>query len=80
MNYKIIETSEKYPNVLLYRDRDENGTEFVYISAIGKIENEEDMFAFECVEFENNKTAQSFINDYSKESAEEWCEENEIYY
>ena len=80
MNYKIIETSEKYPNVLLHRDRDGNGTEFVYISAIGKIENEEDMFASECVEFENNKTAQSFINDYSKESAEEWCEENEIYY
>jgi len=37
MNFKIIETSEKLPDVLLFRDRDENGKEIVNILAIGTL-------------------------------------------
>jgi hypothetical protein len=78
MNFKIIETSEKYPNLLLYRDRDENCNELVFLITIGKIDGESDMFASEYIEFGNSKTAKCFINDFSKKSADKWCELNTV--
>jgi hypothetical protein len=78
MNYKIIETDSKYPDVLLYRYRDENGIEMVKIMAIGIIDDAENMFAIEEIEFERVASCQQFINDYSLASAEIWCEVQKI--
>jgi hypothetical protein len=35
MNYKIVVTESEYPDVLLYRDRDDQGNEIVTIQAVG---------------------------------------------
>ena len=40
LQFRIIETSANYPDVLLHRDRDENGKETVQIKAIGIIEGQ----------------------------------------
>lgn len=80
MNFKIIETSTQFPDVLLYRDSDENGNQNVKILAIGKIGEDEDMFAVEQIDFENSGSAISFIRDYSKTSAEKWCQNKDIKY
>lgn len=80
MHFKIIETSTQLPDVLLHRDRDENGQEMVKILAVGKIGEDENMFAIEQIEFENVESAISFIRDYSKTSAEKWCQKQEVAY
>lgn len=72
MHYKIVETGSGSPDVLLHRDRDDEG-EFVRIFAIGIMEGEINMFAIERVDFENYTTAIRFIKDFSKLAAEEWC-------
>jgi hypothetical protein len=76
MNYKIVVTESEYPDVLLYRDRDDQGNEIVTIQAVGtsgEDQENDDYFAIETVEFSDYKTAQSFIRDFSGQSAEEWC-------
>jgi len=80
MNYRIIETGSNYPDLLLHRDRNENGDESVTIFAIGVIAEDEDQFATEEVLFDSSKTAQLFIKDFSKASADQWCANNEISY
>jgi len=77
-NFKIINTSPKYPDILLYRDRDEDGGEIVEIKTIGIIDGEDDMFACETVNFQSSLLACSFINDFSKKSADDWCESENI--
>lgn len=82
-NFRIISTdysSPDVPDVLLYRDRNEDGLEMVNILAIGRIDNEDDMFAIESVTFEDYKSALNFINDFSVESAIKWCKKQKIYY
>lgn len=80
MNFKIIETDYLYPDILLYRNRDEEGNEMVNILTIGEIEGDTEMFAGETISFENHQSAKNFIRDFSKESANEWCKENKISY
>lgn len=79
MHYKIIETDHGNPDVLLHRDRDEQG-EYVRIFAIGIMEATENMFAIEIVRFESYNTAMRFIKDFTKLSAEEWCNKQCIDY
>lgn len=79
-NFKIIETGSKFPNVLLYRDRNEDGQESVNILAIGIVDQTENMFACEEVVFENHISASNFIKDYSKNTAEKWCERMDVSY
>lgn len=80
MNFRIIVTQSPAPDILLYRNRNEDGTELVVVMAIGTIDKLNDMFASEVIEFENSTSAQCFITDYSKESAEAWCKYNKIKY
>lgn len=83
MNYKIIKTEAEYPDVLLHRDRDDNGNEAVIIKAIGTPENEpenNDHFVQETIEFGDYITAQCFIEDFSQKSAENWCGTHKIMY
>jgi len=80
MNFKIIETSEKLPDVLLFRDRDENGKEIVNILAIGTLEDLPDMFLESKVLFDSGDLAKRYIQDFSKKSAETWCNDNVISY
>ena len=72
MNYRIIETTFKFPDILLHRDIDSDG-EFVKIFAIGIMEGEENMYAIEKVRFERYETASTFIDDFSNRAAEQWC-------
>lgn len=78
MNYKIIETEPQFPDLLLYRDRDETGQEMVMILTIGTMENSDDMFAGEKVLFENSESAKSFIQDYSVFTANKFCKDQGI--
>lgn len=80
MHFKIVETSHEFPDVLLHRDRDDNGQEMVKILAVGKIDEDENMFAIENIDFEASDSAMSFIKDYSKTSAEKWCQKHGVYY
>jgi hypothetical protein len=80
MNYRIINTYALTPDILLYRNRDEEGIELVVIMAIGIIDKLDDMFASEIIEFENSTSAQCFITDYTKESADKWCRHHKIKY
>jgi hypothetical protein len=80
MDFKIIETGTKYPDVLVARGRDENGCETVGILTIGILDGEPNMFAEEVINFENHESARQFIKDYSLESANKWCERQEILY
>ncbi len=79
LNFKIIETSDKYPDILLHRDRDENN-EFVEIKAIGTSNNIDDYFITEKITFETKLSAMRFIYDFSVSSAEQWCNYYEIKY
>jgi hypothetical protein len=81
-NYKIVETSSKFPDVLLYRDRNEHGDESVVIFAIGEntIETNTDYFTSEVVNFDTIETAQSFITHFNSDQASEWCKRQNINY
>lgn len=77
-HFKILETSSVFPDVLIRRDRNENGDEYVEISAIGVIDDIEDMYAIEKVLFEDNLSAISYIKHFSVEAAEDFCKRNKI--
>lgn len=77
MNYVILQTKVNLPDVLLYRDRDEEGKEIVIIKAIGSGEID-DYFAIEEIAFQSVLSAQNFINDFSVDSANKWCEDQNI--
>lgn len=79
-HFKIIETEVLLPDVLLHRDRYEDGTEFVEIKAIGIIDGDNEMFAVEKVTFECPRSAIAFIRDFSTTTANEWCKKNSITY
>lgn len=80
MNYKIIETGDGYPDVLLFRDRDEDGNEIVKIHALGTQGQEYEYVMTDTVHFSEKDSAKSFIRDYSIKSAEIWCETNDMTY
>lgn len=80
MNFKIIETPSLMPDILLYRNRDENGTESVNIVAIGTVDNQDETYAMETIIFENPMSAKRFIIDFSQFSAAQWCEKERISY
>lgn len=77
-NFKIIETCCNFPDVLLRRDRDEDGVESVKILAMGVICGIEDMFATEEIKFENLHTAVDYIHSFTKTNAENWCKRQQI--
>lgn len=79
-HFKVIETGHDLPDVLLHRDRDDNGNEIVKIFACGIIGGEENMFAIEEVSFENAFTASEFIDCFDKRRAENWCKRQEVSY
>lgn len=80
IHFKIIETSSSYPDVLLYRGRDEELVEIVTIFACGIVGDTENVFSSETVSFESPYTAMAFISGFDQTSAETWCKVNEIFY
>lgn len=78
-HFKIIETAAQYPDVLIYRDR-EDETEIVKIMAIGIIDEVENLFADESILFESYETACIFIENFTEEAANAWCKKEEIKY
>lgn len=80
MNYKIVVTGSKTPDVLFFRDRDEYGNDCVEIRAIGIMEGEMDMFAIEQIAFKGAESAKLFILSVDKSYAEAWCEQQGIKY
>lgn len=79
-HFRIIETSSLFPDVLLHRDRNEDGEELVKITAVGIISEDENMFAIAEVICEDYETAVNFIKDFSQKSAEKWCEKQGVSY
>lgn len=80
MDYRIIESGVDYPDVLVHRDRDEDG-DFVIIECFGKIDDEENVMAIERVSFEDHKSAKLFIQfGIDEEFVNRWCKNNNIYY
>jgi hypothetical protein len=79
-NYRIIETDSEYPDVLIYRTRDDNGKEIVVVYAIGIVDDSEDNIAEETINFGSFESAKSYVNDYTKKSAHLWCEKENIVY
>lgn len=77
-HFKIIETGSEIPDVLLYRDIDDQGVELVNILAIGEQGDNEDYFACETARFEDASGAIDFINDFSVKSAESFCKRNDV--
>ena len=78
VHFKIIETTENYPDVLVYRDRDEDGQEIVKIFACGILQEEENMFVSEEIVFQHYVTACVFIKNFGLEAAVSWCKRNEV--
>lgn len=79
MDFKIVETSALNPDVLLYRDYNEDSDLVVIIKGYGFIENDESLEEEEVI-FSEIETAQSFIRDFSEKSANQWCENRKITY
>lgn len=79
-HFKIIETGSEIPDVLLYRDRDDQEVELVNILAIGEQGDSKDYFAYETVKFQDASGAIDFINDFSVKSAEAFCKRNDVVY
>jgi len=79
-HFRIIETGSDYPDVLLHRDRNEDGQELVKILAVGKMENKKNMFSVEEIVCKDYHTACCFITDFSKKSAEDWCKKHGVEY
>lgn len=81
MNFKIIETTALLPDLLVYRDESEEGTEIVILQTYGFQGTEEDEYQYhEAIEFQDVESAKSFIKDYSIESACKWCENRGLKY
>ena len=80
VHYKVVETGCKYPDVLIYRDRNEDGDEIVRIFACGVIDKTENMLAAEDVIFENPFSASEYIESFDKIRAENWCKRQSISY
>ena len=78
MDYRIIKTGYDIPDVLLHRDRDDEGNEVVEVKAIGTIDSNEDQFAIETVKFPNADLAFAFIRDFTKQAATDFCERNGV--
>ena len=76
MNYKLIENLHNRPNVLVHRELNEQGFDVVKVTAIGKIDDTNDMFAMEEAVFDTPEMAKSFVRDYSTTSAEGFCDRN----
>lgn len=80
MNFKTLNPGPKYPDVLVTRDKDENGFEIVKLIAFGKQDGESDMICSENIKFESMEMAKSFVEDFSEESAARWCKKERLKY
>lgn len=80
MNFKILETSPKFADVLVFRDIDSGGNHVVKILAIGTVDEGEDEFIEEEVRFDSPELAKRYVADFTVESAESFCVENDILY
>lgn len=72
MNFKIVETASVYPNVLVYRDRNDDG-DIVIIKAFGVVDGVNDYIIEEEIAFGTPHMAIRFISDFSVESENIWC-------
>ena len=84
MNYKILQTDNIYPDVLLYREYNKDYNPTVVIYAIGndseKKEAKQEITVVEIVEFVEVSTVISFIKNFDEKSANKWCKIKNIYY
>ena len=76
-NYRIVKTSDKYPDVLLYREFTKG--ESVIIYAIGVNHSMPNSAISECVTFETELMAIEFIEKFTTETAELFCKEIKLF-
>ena len=83
MNFKIVETNNTNPDILIYRcpDSFQNGDYICRIITYGDIDNNDDTsVAIEAITFDTEQSMQDFIKYYSKEQANNFCETHQITY
>ena len=80
-NFKIIKTGSAYPDVLVYRDIDDEGEQIVCILAYGHQGTEEDESLMkEIIWMPDIDAAKSIISDFSTQSAESFCRKRDFRY
>lgn len=80
MNFKIINTPDGYPEVLIRRETSEQCADIIIISAWGTIDDNGGMIAEEQINFENPETLQDFIEAFTEQMAIRFCDRKEISY
>jgi len=78
MEFKTIELKNPLPDVLLFRDTDDDGNQIVTIQCYGYNKDSDEEIAFELVRFHNADACRRFIRDFSEESATEYAEEFDL--
>lgn len=71
LDFKIIKTADNRPEVLVYRDRNENSEDFVRVLSF-ESDTDSSWVRSEEIEMPNEDAARAFIRDYSVESAAEF--------
>lgn len=79
MNFKIIKTGLEYPDVLVTRDRDDDG-EIVKIIAIGTINDDLDQIIETIIEFPQFEFSKAFIENFNTKLAKAFCDQHNIKY
>lgn len=80
MNFRIVETSNDHPDLLLFVDFDEDGdSDCVTIHTIGERAVDEEGIVQANVLFPSREMCQQFVKDYSAESANMFCKEYDVW-
>lgn len=80
MNFKIINTPDGYPDVLVRRDTEDECADVIVISAWGTVNGENDLIVEEIIRFEGPDTLQDFIEAFTVQMAVRFCDQKEITY
>lgn len=80
MNFKIINTPDGYPDVLIRREPEDEGSDVIVINAWGTIDGEEDLMVEEIIRFETPQTLQDFIEAFTVQMAIRFCDRKSISY
>ncbi len=80
MNQKIIKHgSSRIPDVLVYRDWDENTSPIVIVRAFGTIDDVANLSVSETYPMSNVDMATDFIETFNEEMAAKFCQRNDVF-
>lgn len=81
LDFKILETGNEYPDVLVHRVVEEEDTKnYVEIKCFGEQQGTKDLIFTETITFENLDSARLFISEFSEQFANQWCKSQKVKY